>query len=79
MAGSEPSKVSFVLLQPLVQCPGLGVEPQGQFNVTVRFQSIETEHVGQVPGTRESILLIVLRGHLETEGIPLGLSVSLAP
>lgn len=68
-----------MLLQPLVQRPGLGVELQGQFDVSVRFQDIETEHVGQVPGAREAILLVVLWGRLETEGSLLGLSASLAP
>ena len=79
MAGSEPSKVPFVLLQPLVQCLGLGVESQGQFDVTVRFQGIETEHVGKVSGAREVIPLVVLWGRLEAEGSLLGLSASLAP
>lgn len=37
--------VPFVLLQPLVQCLGLGVEAQGQFNVAVRFHGIEAKHV----------------------------------
>lgn len=67
-AGSQPGKVFFVLLQPLIQCPGLGVEPQGQFDVPVGFQGIETEHVGQVLGAREAKLLVVLRGCLEVEG-----------
>lgn len=57
-----------MLLQPLIQCPGLGVEPQGQFDVPVGFQGIETEHVGQVLGAREGKLLVVLRGYLEVQG-----------
>lgn len=67
-AGSQPGKVPFVLLQPLIQRPGLGVEPQSQFNVTVWFQGKETEHVGQVSGAREAKPLVVLRGCLEAEG-----------
>lgn len=67
-AGSQPGKVFSVLLQPLIQCPGLGVEPQGQFDVPVGFQGIETEHVGQVLGAREAKLLIVLRVCLKVEG-----------
>lgn len=70
MAGSQAGKVPFVLLQPLLQRPGLGVEPQGQFNVAVGFQGIETEHVGQVLGTGEAKLLEVLGGGLEAEGSP---------
>lgn len=68
-AGSQPGKVFSVLLQPLIQCPGLGVEPQGQFDVPVGFQGIETEHVGQVLGAREAKLLIVLRVCLKGEGV----------
>lgn len=75
-AGSQPGKVVFVLLQPLIQCPGLGIEPQGQFDVPVRFQGIETEHVGQVLGTREAKLLIVLRGCLEVEGFGVSVNIS---
>lgn len=71
-ARSQSSKVPFVLLQPLVQRPGLGVKPQGQFDVAVGFQGIETEHVGQVLGTREATLLILLRSCLEAEGCLLG-------
>lgn len=67
-AGSQPGEVPFVLLQPLIQRPGLRVEPQGQFNVAVGFQGIETEHVGQVLGARKAELLVVLRGCLEAEG-----------
>ena len=68
-AGSQPpGKVPFVLLQPLIQRPGLGVEPQCQFNVPIGFQGIETEHVGQVLSPREAKLLILLRCRLEAEG-----------
>lgn len=66
-AGSQPGEVPFVLLQPLIQRPGLWVEPQGQFDVAVGFQGVETEHVGQVLGAWEAKLLVVLRGCLEAE------------
>ena len=71
-AGSQSCEVPFVLLQPLVQCPGLGVEPQAQFDVAVGFQGIETEHVGQVLGAGEAKLLVVLGAYLEAEGSLLG-------
>lgn len=71
-AGSQPYKVPFVLLQPLVQSPGLGVELQGQFDVAVRFQGIKTEHVGQVPGAGEAKLLVVLGACLQAEERLLG-------
>lgn len=67
---SQPCKVPFVLLQPLVQCLGFGVESQGQINVPVRFQGIETEHVGQVLSPLETKLLVFLRSCLETENPP---------
>lgn len=68
-AGSQqPGKVRFVLLQPLIQRPGFGVEPHRQFDVPAGFQGIETEHVGQVLSLREVKLLILLRGCLEAEG-----------
>lgn len=60
-------KVPFVLLQPLVQSLGLGVELQGQINVPVRFQGIEAEHVGQVSGPHEAKLLIFFRSCLEAQ------------
>lgn len=65
---SQLGEVPFVLLQPLIQRLGLGVELQGQLNVSVRFQTIETEHVGQVMGPRKAKPLIVLRSCLEAEG-----------
>lgn len=67
---SQMCKVPFVLLQPLVQCLGFGVESQGQINVPVRFQGIETEHVGQVLSPLETKLLVFFRSCLETENPP---------
>lgn len=66
-----------MLLQPLIQRPGLGVEPQSQFNVAVWFQGKETEHFGQVLGAKEAEPLVVPRGCLEAEG-NLCLSVSIS-
>lgn len=62
-----------MLLQPLVQRPGLWVEPQCQLDVAVWLQGIEAEHVGQVLGAREATLLVVLRGGLGAQGGLLGL------
>lgn len=69
-SGSQLCKVPFVLLQPLVQRLGFGVESQGQINVPVRLQGIETEHVGQVLSPLETKLLVLLRNGLETENPP---------
>lgn len=57
-----------MLLQPLIQRPGLGVEPQSQFNVAVWFQGKETEHFGQVLGTREAEPLVVPQGMSGSRG-----------
>lgn len=60
VAGS--STVASVLLQPQVQHPGLGIEPQGQFDVTCSFQGRERGDVGQALDSREAVFLVLQAG-----------------
>jgi hypothetical protein len=39
-------------------------------NVPIRFQGVETEHVGQVLSPLETKFLVILRSCLETENPP---------
>lgn len=68
VAGS--GTVASVLLQPQVQCPGLGMEPQGQFDVTFSFQGRERGDVGQALDSREAVFLVLQAGLGIAHGLP---------